>query len=310
MKKKIFMVLSAVAVLAMGVLVVACSKDSNALHPNEEIVVEEVAPAPTLQKTNSAAEWEAFNLEIEKLNEKYLAPEIKGKAMRVGRDSEELSLAQVWEIAEADAIGAGVGGLIFGAVGTLIGGATGGANGAITGGAAGTIAGGVTVGVAFSILKWKSLTCSGAMVSINPPTSIEGIESDTLIALIGEQHNIIVEDFINNPTDLTNISDAALLEDILARYERLCGSISDSVRTTIVTTGLNEVRNFSLEVEKANFDFKEATMDMNKNQIRDYTEEYLQIVDANLSNSDEKFLVATYAGVAYYSSSMWEVKIE
>lgn len=71
MKKKIFMVLSAVAVLAMGVLVVACSKDSNALHPNEEIVVEEVAPAPTLQKTSSAAEWEAFNLEIEKLNEKY-----------------------------------------------------------------------------------------------------------------------------------------------------------------------------------------------------------------------------------------------
>lgn len=55
MKKKIFMVLSAVVVLAMGVLVVACSKDSNTLNPNEEVVVEEVVPMPTLQESNSAA---------------------------------------------------------------------------------------------------------------------------------------------------------------------------------------------------------------------------------------------------------------
>ena len=96
------MVLSAVVVLAMGVLVVACSKDSNALNPNEVISVEEVAPTPTLQKTNSAAEWAAFNLEIEKLNAKYLAPEVVGRAMLASKDSGTLSKKEEWQIVIAD----------------------------------------------------------------------------------------------------------------------------------------------------------------------------------------------------------------
>lgn len=101
MKKKIFMVLSAVVVLAMGVLVVACSKDSNTLNPNEEVVVEEVVPMPTLQESNSAAAWEAFNLEVEKLNEKYKVD--YSTAMRASGD---VTTDKVVEVLLADADGA------------------------------------------------------------------------------------------------------------------------------------------------------------------------------------------------------------
>mgnify|MGYP003299388708 CR=1 FL=1 len=43
------------------------------------------------EEEQEAAEWAAFNLEIEKLNAKYLTPEVVGRAMRIGRDSGALS---------------------------------------------------------------------------------------------------------------------------------------------------------------------------------------------------------------------------
>lgn len=306
MKKKIFMVLSAVIVLAMGVLVVACSKDSNALNPNEEIVVEEVAPGPTLQKTNSAAEWAAFNLEVEKLNAKYLAPEVVGRAMRVGKDSGELSQEQKDEIWQVDAEGATWGWRIGGLVGEIIGGCAG---NPVVGKWSGRIAGAVVVGGVCSALKWNELTGGcGLMVSVNPLPKIDDLETDSLAAIVGEQHNMIIEDFINNPINLVSLSDSLILIDFTNRYERIFGAIQDSVKVLITSTNLNEVHDFSPEVEKVTGDFGEATFGMDDNQRHDYTEEYLEIVDANLSDSEDKMLIKTYAGVAYYSSAMWVVE--
>ena len=143
MKKKIFMVLSAVAVLTMGVLIVACSNDSNTLNPNEKVILEEVVTTPTLQK-NSAAEWAAFNLEIEKLNAKYLTPEVVGRAMRIGRDSGALSKEEKVLIVLAD----------------LWGGAHG-VKGGLSFGIWGAVAGAVIEGAIESLLMWGGLTLSG-----------------------------------------------------------------------------------------------------------------------------------------------------
>ncbi len=38
------------------------------------------------------------------------------------------------------------------------------------------------------------------------------------------------------------------------------------------------------------------------------SEERDEKVDANLSDSEDKMLIKTYAGVAYYSSAMWVVE--
>lgn len=290
MKKKIFMVLSAVTVLTMGVLVVACSKDSNALNPNEEVAVEEIMPAPTLQKTNSAAEWAAFNLEIEKLNAKYLTPEIMGKAMRVGRDSGYMSKDEKVEIIEADALGA--------------------AKGAEWGkkwGTKGSVAVGVAVGAAASILKWWELTGNGLETTTNPLPSYDELSSDSIAALIGERHNVIIDDFMNNPIDLTGLSDSEVLMNITNRYEQLCDPISVITRNFIASVRFDRLNNFSPEIRQVIDDFGVATMGMDANEMHDYTEEYLEIVDTNLSDSDEKTQIATYASVAYYSSSMWEI---
>lgn len=300
MKKKIFMVLSAVTVLTMGILVVACSKDSNALNPNEEVAVEEIMPAPTLQKTNSAAEWAAFNLEIEKLNAKYLTPEIMGKAMRVGMDSGDVTTKLKDRIVKADRDGAGVG---IGA-GATIGVAAGGAGG----GFLGALAGGAIIGAIFSISEWWCLSGEGCMISINPLTSIDGLESDSIAALIGEQHNAIIEDFMKNPLVLTGVSDTIFLQDITERYERLFGVVGDSIKSSINTLYLNKKYDFSVEVEKVVGNLDDATKEMDIAQQHDYTEEYLEIVNATLSESEEKNQVAVSASVSYYSSAMWKVQ--
>lgn len=291
MKKKIFMVLSAVTVLAMSVLVVACSKDSNALNPNEEIVVEEVVPIPPLQKSISAAEWEAFHVEVEKLNAKYLAPEVLSKAMRVGRDSGDMSRDEKVEIFEADAVGAAKGSEWGAKWGTK-----------------GRIAVGVAVGAVASLLKWWELTGNGLEASTKPLPSFDALSSDSVAVLIGERHNMIIEDFMNSPINITGMSDSAVLVDITSRYEQLFTPIAADTRSFIISVRFDKVNNFSPEIRRVIDDFGIATMGMDNKQMHDYTEEYLDIVDTHLPDSEEKNQVVTYASVAYYSSSMWEIE--
>lgn len=290
MKKKIFMVLSSVAVLTMGLLVVACSKDLNTVTPNEEFVVEEVMPAQTLQKTISAAEWEAFNLEVAKLNAKYLDPEIIGRAKRIGRDSGNMSRDEKVEIIEADALGA--------------------AQGAKWGkkwGTKGSVAVGVVVGAAASLLKWWELTGNGLETTTNPLPSYDELSSDSIAAMIGERHNLIIDDFMNNPIDLTGLSDSVVLANLTNRYEQLCDPVSVITKKFIASVRFDRLNNFSPEIRQVLDDFGVATVGMDANEMNDYTEEYLEIVETNLSDSDEKTQIATYASVAYYSSSMWEI---
>lgn len=291
MKKKIFMVLSAVVVLAMGVLVVACSKDSNALNPNEVISVEEVAPTQTLQKTNSAAEWAAFNLEIEKLNAKYLAPEVVGKAMRVGRDSGSLSKEQKEEIVKADALGA-----VTGAMRSWKGDWM-------------TIVGSAIIGaIVQSYRAWEGMTSNGCMISTNPLSSIKKLESDSLASLIGQRHNMILTELVSSGVDFTHVSDRALIEAVTYRYEQLYGSFPDSIKSFIHSMDLNDERMLSLNMEQATTKYVEMVVELNEIQKHSYTEEYIGVIDGELVDSDEKKQLIAGIGTGYHSASLWEIE--
>ena len=291
MKKKIFMVLSAVTVLAMGVLVVACSNDSNTLNSNEEVVVEEVVSTPILQKTNSAAEWAAFNLEIEKLNAKYLAPEIMGKAMRVARDSGDLSKEQKKEIVKADVLGAIVGGMGCWQGGWM------------------TIAGGVIIGaIVESYVAWDGMTSSGCLISINPLSSIEGIETDTCASLIGERHNIILAELVTSRSHFTHLNERKLIEAVTNRYEQLYGSFPDSIKSSILSMNLHDKQLLSLNVEQATERYVDMIVELNEVKKHTYTEAYLGVINAEMADSEEKSQLLAGIGTGYHSASMWEIE--
>lgn len=294
MKKKIFMVLSAVVVLAMGVFVVACSKDSNALNPNEVISVEEVAPTPTLQKTNSAAEWATFNLEIEKLNAKYLTPEVVGRAMRIGRDSGALSKEEKWQIVIEDLLGA-IEGAGYGA--------------SLSAGNPWAIAGlAVVVGAARSIQKGLELTDSGCMVSINPLPSNDDLDSDSLANVIGERHNMIIIDIMNDITDIKNMSNSDLLCDLTNRYERLFGPLSNTIKSSLESINIDTSHEISMDLEQATARYAEVIVELNTFEKHNYTEEYLEVIDATLADSEEKTQMEAGIGTGYHSASLWEIE--
>ena len=290
MKKKIFMVLSAVVVLAMGVLVVACSKDSNTLNPNEEVVVEEVVNTPTLQK-NSAAEWAAFNLEIEKLNAKYLTPEVVGRAMRIGRDSGALSKEEKVLIVLAD----------------LWGGAQGVKDG-LSYGIWGAVAGAVLEGAIESLLMWGGLTLSGCMVGINPLSSIDGLDSDSLANVIGERHNILIENIMTSNIDVVNMSSHALLVEITNQYEKLFGPLPNLLKSSLESKNIDTSDEISMDLEQATARYAEVIVELNTFEKHNYTEEYLEVIDATLADSEEKTQMLAGIGTGYHSASLWEIE--
>ena len=291
MKKKIFMVLSAVAVLTMGVLIVACSNDSNTLNPNEKVILEEVVTTPTLQK-NSAAEWAAFNLEIEKLNAKYLTPEVVGRAMRIGRDSGALSKEEKVLIVLAD----------------LWGGAQGVKDG-LSFGIWGAVAGAVLEGAIESLLMWGGLTLSGCMVGINPLSSIDGLDSDSLANVIGERHNILIENIMTSNIDVVNMSSHTLLVEITNQYERLFGPLPNLLKSSILSMNIGETQDsISVDIEQATAQYVNMIVDLNGIQKHAYTEEYLEVMDATLADSEEKTQMLAGIGTGYHSASLWEIE--
>ena len=253
---------------------------------------------PTLQK-NSAAEWAAFNLEIEKLNAKYLAPEVVGKAMRVGRDSGSLSKEQKVAIVLVDLVGA-------------VEGAVQGANWGKTLGGYGAIAGGVIWGVirgaTESIALAAGFNACGCMVSMNPLTSIDDLKSDSLASVIGERHNMIVEQIISDFVDITNMSDSALLAEVTICYERLFGPISTSLKSSILSTGMNKTQEISIDIELATAQYVEMIVNLNGIQKHAYTEEYLEVIDATFTDSEEKTQMLAGIGTGYHSASLWEIE--
>ena len=304
MKKKIFMVLSAVVVLAMGVLVVACSKDSNALNPNEVISVEEVAPAPTLQQTNSAAEWAAFNLEVEKLNEKYKST--FSTAMRAPGDT--TVSREIKDIVFADA--AGIAGGVLGGLEfltnllTVTGGTSYSPHVVIT-----TVA---VCGVVSGALASWAAACehsvnTGTEVSINPLSSISDITGNSMAIGMARQHNIFVSSLKADNFNTTGLTQSQLLTELVERYEDLFGAIDNTVKRQILRYYSLNLPELDNRIVVAHTSFRLSTEHLNKAQLKNYTEEYIRIAERTLSNDEEKLQVACYAATTYYSGALWTI---
>ncbi|GEM_PF-2552601 len=306
MKKKIFMVLSAVVVLAMGVLVVACSKDSNTLNPNEEVVVEEVVPMPTLQESNSAAAWEAFNLEVEKLNEKYKVD--YSTAMRASGD---VTTDKVVEVLLADADGA-VEGLSY-ALQYLNGlellAAC--ASTPLTREAILAYFGGSAV-IFAAIASWNAASeCSldGDNVSINDFSSILRFDKKYVTIEMGERHNQLIENLYRDNQGFTGLSKRQVKIEMLNRYEQLYGAVDSRLRQCLLSYTMVLPDNImKVNVKNANIQFRNVTRSFSMLQMQRYTEEYLDVVNRSSIDADDKLLVAVYGSVMCCSKALWNVQ--
>ncbi len=304
MKKKIFMVLSTVTVLAMGVLMVACSKDSNTLNSNEEIVVEEVVPTPTLQESNDDAGWEAFNSQVEKLNTKYKVE----SSMPMRAPGDTTVSREIKDIVFADAAGlaaGALGGLEF--LTNLL---------TVTAGTSYSLPVVITTvtvcGVVSGALASWAAACehsvnTGTEVSINPLSSISDITGNSMAIGMARQHNIFVSSLKADNFNTTGLTQSQLLTELVERYEDLFGAIDNTVKRQILRYYSLNLPELDNRIVVAHTSFRLSTEHLNKVQLKKYTEEYIQIAERTLSNDEEKLQVTCYAATTYYSGALWTI---
>lgn len=282
MKKKLFIALSAVSIVIVGCLAVACSSDSNTPDAVPQKIVQKSAP-----EQSDDANWADFYAEVEALNAKY---GMRSRNLPMGELIPDTS-----SIPNRDIIGG-----LYGAeiISNLPNGST------------ISIPGIVLPATIYSFYAFKETLDSpnGSTVTLRSISTIVTLRSNNPAAIIGQQHNRILSEMINSDLDVLNMTYPQLIQAFINKYELLYSSIPFDVEREILSLVLNRTPSLSSNVQQANSQFRVATASMTMLTKRNYTDEYLNVVEASQVDAYDKLQMAIYAGISYYSGALWIVE--
>ena len=106
---------------------------------------------------------------------------------------------------------------------------------------------------------------------------------------------------------ITGLTQSQLLTELVERYEDLFGAIDNTVKRQILRYYSLNLPELDNRIVVAHTSFRLSTEHLNKAQLKNYTEEYIQIAERTLSNDEEKLQVACYAATTYYSGALWTI---
>ena len=253
-------------------------------------------------------------------------------------DNTKLKEKDKVDIAKADmngfAVGAGVGSIFGGFAGTIVTG------GSVVGAAVGGFIGAGIVGIPYSVVYSMSEylnTTSGDSASVSSIESFYKInfrdpiyeyqytplfDNDILYSNVGCLHNYIVEKLVTNYTydeligmsqeDMLNYSITVLRDSLLYNTEE-CDNIYSFVRDEF--SGINETSIFDGysatddNVYGIILRYIESVMEISEDNLFGYTSEFMNLVDQELTNLDEIFLVNSSISIFYYSYNLWKLGI-
>lgn len=295
MKKSIFIAISAISVLAVGLFLTACSPKSSSLNPNEDAML--VEPTQQEQET-SAEEWERFYAAVEELNAAFF-PNNHCVCYALASDSiddtEELKkkivYADIDGALEGAGLGATIGGIIAGAPNAGIG----------------AIAGAVIVG-AYESYKTYDLSKSEAMITTKSLQTITQINDTSIGSRIGIMHNILIDRLIKRNVTFENFSYQQAIGLLIDGYESYFSPIDSEIKSALLGEMMIKTPILNDNVIQANQNFKQATASLSITNLHNYTTQYLRIVDRTISNDTDKIFMSTHAGQLYYSTALWVVR--
>lgn len=295
MKKSIFIAISAISVLAVGLFLTACSPKSSSLNPNEDAML--VEPTQQEQET-SAEEWERFYAAVEELNAAFF-PNNHCVCYALASDSiddtEELKkkivYADIDGALEGAGLGATIGGIIAGAPNAGIG----------------AIAGAVIVG-AYESYKTYDLSKSEAMITTKSLQTITQINDTSIGSRIGIMHNILIDKLIKRNVTFENFSYQQAISLLIDNYETFFSPIDAAIESALLGSTNAKAPIPSDNVIQANQNFKQATASLSITNLHNYTTQYLRIVDRTISNDTDKIFMSTHAGQLYYSTALWVIR--
>lgn len=295
MKKSIFIAISAIIVLAVGVFLIACSPKSSSLSPNEDAMLVE----PTQQsKETSAEEWETFYAAVEELNATFF-PNHQCVSYSLANDTiedtQELKKKIVYADIDGALEGAGLGATVGGEIAESLGATI------------GTIVGAVVVG-AYESYKAYDLSKSEATITTRPLNTLTQVNDTSIGVEIGMKHNILIDRLIKSNVSFENLSYRQAINLIINRYETAFSPIDSRLKDVLLGDIDVFVPTINNNVVQANQNFKQSATNLSTDYLHSYTTAYLQIVNQSIPNEIDKMYMSTYACQLYYSTALWIVR--
>ena len=289
MKRRFFIAMSVVSAFVMGLLMVSCSSESNTLSPNEDAVF-----AESIQQVEetSSEEWEAFNAAIEELNAQYFPQNstacyaFLSDSMKNEDDTNELKKQIVYADIDGAIEGAGIGSDVGGVTGAIIG--------------------AILVG-AYESYKEYDLSRNEAIITTNALKMINNINGTSIGIEVGIRHNVLIDKLIKDKITFNNISDRQAMNLLINQYESLYSTINAGLKSALLGDTSVRVPDINSNVRQANQNFRLSVANLSTSNLRNYTTEYLSIVDRTISNDTDKMYMSTYASQMYYSTALWVV---
>ncbi len=295
MKKTILVALSAIGFFVAGLLVVACTPESS---NTPDVQVSKVAPRASAEQ---AAEdgWADFMAAVEELNERY-ATRSRAQLDPVG-DLREQTVFQ--RVVYADARG----GLLGENYAT--------ANNATPNNGLGTM---ISLAALQSCIEYYYFKDTLEMDTTDSDFTILLRSTNLITDLtpvsnpcieIGKRHNELVSYMVNNNYTIEGKSNSQIFREFVQAYEQLYTPMTTAYKQRLLTQAIyHRVTILNSNVTTANENYKSTTTQMSIPSMRNYTNEYIQIVDGASLSTIEKTQMSVFACIAYYSSCLWIVQ--
>ena len=285
-----FIAFSAVSLFIVGLLIVACSSDTNDLA-----VVPQTVKRQAPQDLSSESDWADFYAKVEALNAKYATQNRSIVLPGIGLHDELTEFKQLILVADA--------------AGTQLGweGATNGIN-SLT--ANDIMAMATATGAYRSYIALPNPDTTDITITLRDLHTIADLKVASPCVTMAKRHNQLLGTMMGNNYSSTGKSQGDILLDFIHGYEQLFGiSISNSNESSLVNyVTLARTPSLTNNVINANHTFQEATISMSMATMRNYTDEYLGVVAGASLDAYDKMQMSIYASVMYYSNALWIVQ--
>ena len=150
--------------------------------------------------------------------------------------------------------------------------------------------------------------CHDVVVILQRILTQQSYEKITYYCSVGKQHNQLLVAMIESNFDSTNLTYTQVVQAFINKYEQLFTPVPRNIITLLRGSGLDRRVPMTINVQQANTQFRNATLTMSIPTMRNYTDDYLNVVNAAQIDGYDKFQMCVYAGVAYYSGALWIVQ--
>ncbi len=106
------------------------------------------------------------------------------------------------------------------------------------------------------------------------------------------------------------MSQDELKKSVIAETEKLAGPLDEQLKTQIMQADLDELKKTKLtdQYETISDDFMKYGMKLSVSEMRDYTEEYMKLINTMLTEKEERMILTMQCSMQYYIYAFWHTE--